>query len=138
MHPMGRLHHEGVNAQLMTFDVHQKVHKFAKLWPDKSVFKSSEMTFAYTMDSAGTRTTFSPMPLVASNDISLPVFYNSSPHGAQCTSEADAIRDAATHTLDAQGNVVWNVNNTIIKYLNGELRYNVLDLKCPELKISIF
>ncbi|XP_059486520.1 uncharacterized protein LOC132203077 [Neocloeon triangulifer] len=122
MHPMGRVHHEGETALLMAWDMQNGIHKYAKLWPDKSSFKSSDMSFSYTMDSAGTRTTMTQLPKISTNDISLPVFYDTSPHGSQFKNEAEAAMNGAKSYTDAQGFHVWKFCNVIIKYLDGELR----------------
>jgi len=122
MHPLGRFHHDGDTTLLMAFDLSQKNHKFAKLWRNRSTFKSVDMSMAFTMDSAGTRTTLSHFPFVATNDISLPVFYDTAPHGANFRAEAAKLKDSSTQYSDEQGNAVWNINSTIVKYRDGELR----------------
>ncbi|KAF4529437.1 hypothetical protein B566_EDAN003533 [Ephemera danica] len=80
-HPVGRIIQDSTSVHLMAYDKMVGCHKFAKMWPAKTIFKSADMSFAYVMDAAGTRTTMNPFPTMPSNDITLPVFYANSNHG---------------------------------------------------------
>ncbi|CAB3360606.1 Hypothetical predicted protein [Cloeon dipterum] len=122
MHPMGRLHHDAQTVLLLAWDLKNHQHKHAKLLPNKSAFKSNDMNFSYVMDSAGTRTSMSKLPTISMNDISLPVFYNKSPHGTKFKAAAEAMANSATKYTDGMGYSVWKMGSVIIKHRNGELK----------------
>ncbi|XP_065345621.1 uncharacterized protein LOC135943131 [Cloeon dipterum] len=122
MHPMGRLHHDAQTVLLLAWDSKNHQHKHARFLPDKSAFKTNDMSFSYVMDSAGTRTSMSKLPTISMNDISLPVFYNNSPHGKQFKAAAEAMANSAITYTDGMGYSVWKMGRVIIKHRNGELK----------------
>ncbi|CAB3374341.1 Hypothetical predicted protein [Cloeon dipterum] len=122
MHPMGRLHHDAQTVLLLAWDSKNHQHKHAKFLPKKSAFKSNDMSFSYVMDSAGARTSMSKLPTISMNDISLPVFYNNSPHGTKFKAAAEAMANSAIQYTDGTGCSVWKMGSVIIKHRNGELK----------------
>jgi hypothetical protein len=122
MAPLGRVQHQGEAALVLAYDARRQRHKAAKLWQERSVFGCSSMGFGYAMDSAGTRTTLAPPPLVPIHDISLPVFYDAAPHGARFVADAQRLYDASLRRTDTQGNTVFTIGTVTVTYKDAELR----------------
>jgi hypothetical protein len=80
------------------------------------------MTFSYTMDQAGTRTTMTSFPNMPTNDITLPVFLATSQHGGLYKEEVAQVFNQASCGIDSEGATVWTINNVMIKCNNGDLR----------------